>query len=126
MFGILLIIVLKNVDNPSVIVKVISHKVISHKAHEGHKGLFIFFVIFVHFVRESIILCALCENLYYNFPLEISKNRSKNLTSFVRTLSRFFVRSPVGEKRDTGGKTLARAVPVVATLPLRNAFRTNT
>lgn len=64
-------------------------------------------------------------NFYYHTPLEMSKKRSKNFKSLARTVSRFFVRSPDGEKRDTGGNTLARSVPVVATLPLRNALRTN-
>lgn len=61
----------------------------------------------------------------YNLPLEISKNRSKKRVNLSRTLSRFLERSPPGEKRETGGKTLAKAVPVAATLPLRKAFRTN-
>jgi len=65
------------------------------------------------------------RSIFYNFPPEISKNRSKKLISLSNTLSRFLLRSPLGEKRDTGGRTLAIAVPVVATLPLRNALRTN-
>jgi hypothetical protein len=53
------------------------------------------------------------------------KNLSKNLVNLSITLSRFFDRSPVGEKRDTGGKIFVIAVPVVTTLPLRNSFLIN-
>ena len=56
--------------------------------------------------------------------MDILKNRSKNLVSLSKTLSRFLVRSPVGEKRETGGKTLVMAVPVIATLPSRKALFT--
>jgi len=56
---------------------------------------------------------------------EISKNRSKKPVSLAKILSRFFVRSPVGDKRDTGGKTLPMVVPVVVTPPSRKAFFTN-
>jgi hypothetical protein len=53
---------------------------------------------------------------------EISKNLSKKFVNLVNTLSRFLVRSPLGEKRDTGGNTFVIAVPVVATLPSRKHF----
>lgn len=66
---------------------------------------------------ERLVIC-----FRYNAPVDISKNRSKNLVSLDRTLSRFLVRSPVGEKRETGGKTLVMAVPVIATLPSRKAL----
>ena len=61
----------------------------------------------------------------YNFPPEISKNLSKKLVNLLITLSRFLVRAPLGSKRDTAGKTLVIAVPVVATLPSRKEFFTN-
>ena len=60
-----------------------------------------------------------------NLPPEISKNLSKKLVSLFNTLSLFWVRSPVGEKRDTGGNTFEIAVPVVATVPSLNAFFIN-
>ena len=68
---------------------------------------------------QRLVIC-----FHYNSSLEISKNRSKKFLSLKRTLSLFFVRSPVFEKRDTGGKTLVIAVPVLETLPSRNAFFT--
>jgi len=47
-----------------------------------------------------------------NCPPDISQNLLKNALSLSSTVSRFMVRSPVGEKRETGGNTLAIAVPV--------------
>jgi len=44
---------------------------------------------------------------------------------FIQDALVFFYRSPPGEKHDTGGKTPASSVPVVATPPLQNALRTN-
>ena len=38
----------------------------------------------------------------------MSKNRSKNFMILAKTLSRFFVRSREGEKRETGGNTFCR------------------
>ena len=45
--------------------------------------------------------------------------------SLLRTLSRFWVRSPVVENRDTRGNAFEIAVPVVAILPSLKAFFIN-
>ena len=62
------------------------------------------------------------KNLEIPNVKKVLKNLSKNLVNLSRTLSRFLVRSPVGEKRDTGGNIFVIAVPVVAKFPLRKAF----
>ena len=62
------------------------------------------------------------EQMFKIIKAEILKNLSKKRVNFSITFSRFLVRSPVGEKRDTGGRIFVIAVPVVVTLPLRNAF----
>ena len=63
---------------------------------------------------------------YYPFVSDIiSQNRLKNAVSFSITVSRFFVLSSVGVKRDIGGSTLVIAVPVIWINPSRKALSMN-